>query len=192
MKMKTKAPLILASQSPRRAHLLAEAGFEFEVFTRPVEEIIPDDIHPRAVAVLISENKAKAYNDIAQDKIVVTADTIVAIEGKVLGKPADADEARAMLKELSGRSHVVISGATIFYRGRFKSISEETLVTFRKLGDSEIDYYIENYKPYDKAGSYGIQEWIGMIGVVRIEGDYYNVMGLPIGKLYHELLHLEF
>ncbi len=192
MKMKTKAPLVLASQSPRRSQLLKDVGFEFEVITRPVEEIVPEDIHPRAVAVLISENKAKAYNDLAAKNIVVTADTIVAVDGEVLGKPGDAAEAKAMLQKLSGRSHIVISGATIFHKGRFKSISEETTVTFRKLGDSEIDYYIENYRPYDKAGSYGIQEWIGMIGVVKIEGDFYNVMGLPIGKLYHELLHLEF
>ena len=190
--MKTKAPLVLASQSPRRSQLLKDVGFEFEVITRPVEEIVPEDIHPRAVAVLISENKAKAYNDLAAKNIVVTADTIVAVDGEVLGKPGDAAEAKAMLQKLSGRSHIVISGATIFHKGRFKSISEETTVTFRKLGDSEIDYYIENYRPYDKAGSYGIQEWIGMIGVVKIEGDFYNVMGLPIGKLYHELLHLEF
>ncbi len=189
--MKTKAPLILASQSPRRAQLLKDAGFEFEVITRPVEEIIPDDIHPRAVAVLISENKAKAYDDLAKENIVVTADTIVALDGDVLGKPADANEARAMLKKLSGRSHLVISGATIFYKGRFKSISDETFVTFRRLDESEIEYYITNYQPFDKAGAYGIQEWIGMIGVSRIEGDFYNVMGLPIGKLYHELLHLE-
>lgn len=192
MKMKTKAALVLASQSPRRAQLLTEAGFDFEVFTRPVEEIIPEDIHPRAVAVLISENKAKSYTDVAQDKIVVTADTIVALDGEVLGKPESMAQAQEMLQRLSGRSHTVISGATIYHKGRFKSISEETKVTFRKLGDSEINYYVENYRPYDKAGSYGIQEWIGMIGVSRIEGDFYNVMGLPIGKLYQELLHLEF
>lgn len=189
--MKTKAPLILASQSPRRQQLLKDAGFDFEVFTRPVHEYAPEDIHPRAVAVLISENKAKVYDDLARENVVITADTIVAVDEQVLGKPRDADDAARMLHLLSGRSHLVISGATIFHKGRFKSISDETVVTFRKLGDSEITYYIENYQPFDKAGSYGIQEWIGMIGVSRIEGDFYNVMGLPIGKLYHELIHLE-
>jgi septum formation protein len=189
--MKIKAPLILASQSPRRQQLLKDAGFDFKVITRPVEEYVPEDIHPRAVAVLISENKAKAYNDLAQENIVITADTIVAVDAQVLGKPKDAKDATRMLRMLSGRSHVVISGATIFHKGRFKSISDETVVTFRKLDDTEISYYLENYRPYDKAGSYGIQEWIGMIGVSRIEGDFYNVMGLPIGKLYYELIHLE-
>lgn len=189
--MKTKAPLILASQSPRRQQLLKDAGFDFEVITRPVSEYVPEDIHPRAVAVLISENKAKAYDDLAKENVVITADTIVAVDDEVLGKPADREEAIRMLRMLSGRSHVVISGATIFHKGRFKSISDETVVTFRKLDSSEINYYLENYNPFDKAGSYGIQEWIGMIGVSRIEGDFYNVMGLPIGKLYYELIHLE-
>lgn len=189
--MKTKAPLILASQSPRRRQLLKDAGFDFEVVTRSVEEFIPEDMHPRAVAVLISENKAKHYDDLAKKNIVITADTIVAIDDDVLGKPTDDKDAYQMIRRLSGRSHVVISGATIFHKGRFRSISDETIVTFRKLDDSEINYYIEKYKPYDKAGAYGIQEWIGMIGVSRIEGDFYNVMGLPVGKLYYELIHLE-
>jgi len=188
--MKTKAPLILASGSPRRAQLLKDAGFEFEVVVREVHEYIPEDIHPRAVAVLLSEHKAKAYDDLSTDSIVITADTIVALDDRALGKPADADEARAMLKLLSGRTHTVYSGASIFYKGKFKSLSDETLVTFRKLDESEISYYIEKYQPFDKAGSYGIQEWIGMIGVTRIEGDFYNVMGLPIGKLYRELIHM--
>ncbi|WNJ21144.1 Maf family nucleotide pyrophosphatase [Pontibacter sp. G13] len=189
--MNTKAPLVLASKSPRRHQLLADAGFEFEIVGRDVEEIIYDDIHPRAVAVMISENKAKAYDDLCGDNIVITADTIVTIKDKVLGKPADLKEATRMLKMLSGKSHHVITGVTLFHKGRFRSFSDETKVTFRDLRDSEIDYYVENYRPLDKAGAYGIQEWIGMVGVDHIEGDFYNVMGLPLGKLYLELMQME-
>ncbi|MEO1588786.1 MAG: Maf family nucleotide pyrophosphatase, partial [Bacteroidota bacterium] len=134
---------------------------------------------------------AKAYDDVAANNLVITADTLVALEDKIMGKPADAEVAYKMLKRLSGRTHTVITGVTLFHEGRFKSFSEETYVTFRRLNDSEINYYIEKYEPFDKAGSYGIQEWIGMIGVTRIEGDYFNVMGLPTAKLYAELIQFE-
>ncbi len=189
--MKTKMPLILASQSPRRQKLLRDMGVEFEVIVRPVNEYYPEDIHPRAVAVLISENKAKAYDDLSLDHIIITADTIVAIEGDILGKPKDEEEAISMIQRLSGRSHTVITGVTLFQDGRFKSFAEETLVSFRELNEAEINYYVENYQPFDKAGSYGIQDWIGLIGVSRIEGDYYNVMGLPVAKLYQELIQFQ-
>jgi septum formation protein len=189
--MKLKAPLILASQSPRRQQLLREAGFEFKVETRPVNEYFPEDIHPRAVAVLIAENKAKAYDDLAKKNIVITADTIVALQDRILGKPGSKEEAEAMLKVLSGTTHAVITAVTIFHKGKFHSFSEETQVTFRKLEDDMIKHYVKKYKPMDKAGAYGIQEWIGMMGVSRIEGDYYNVVGLPIGRLYQELKAFE-
>ncbi len=185
--MKLKAPLKLASGSPRRKDLMEQAGFEFEIVIRDVVEYYPDNLHPRAVAVLIAENKAKAYNDLSNDFIVITADTVVALEGKVLGKPEDAVEAVTMLRSLSGKSHSVITGITLFHKGKFQSFSEETKVKFRKLDDSQILYYVNKYEPFDKAGAYGIQEWIGMIGVERIEGDFYNVMGLPVGRLYEEL-----
>ncbi|MEO1449556.1 MAG: Maf family nucleotide pyrophosphatase [Bacteroidota bacterium] len=186
--MITKAPILLASNSPRRQEIMRNAGFEFEVKVRNVEEYIPEDMHPRAVAVMISENKAKAYDDLSNDYIIVTADTIVGLEGRAFGKPADEVEAVAMLNRLSGRSHTVTTGVTIFHGGRFKSFAEETYVSFRRLTDAEIAHYVTQYQPFDKAGAYGIQEWIGMIGITRIEGDYYNVVGLPVGKLYQELL----
>lgn len=185
--MKLKAPLILASGSPRRKDLLEQAGIEFTVLTREVNEYFPDTLHPRAVAVLIAENKAKAYGDLSMKNIVMTADTVVALDGKVLGKPADREDAILMLTKLSGTNHSVITGITIFHLGKFQSFSEETKVKFRKLDMDEIRYYVEKYEPYDKAGSYGIQEWLGMIAVERIEGDYYNVMGLPVSRLYEEL-----
>lgn len=186
--MNTSFPLILASQSPRRQQLLREAGFEFEVLVRPVEEIIPDDLHPRAVAVLLAENKAKAYDDLSQQYIIITADTLVALEDEIMGKPGDREEAISMLSKLSGKTHQVISAVTLFHDGKFKSVVEETVVTFRELQQSEIEHYVDKYQPFDKAGAYGIQEWIGMIGISRIEGTYYNVMGLPMGKLYQELI----
>jgi len=185
--MKTPYPLILGSQSPRRHQLLKAAGFSFEVVIRPVSEIPKRNILPRAVAVFISENKAKAYGDYAADHIVITADTIVATKGSILGKPKDENQAYEMLKSLAGKTHQVITGVTIFHKGKFNSFSEVTNVTFRSLSDSEIKYYIDQYKPYDKAGAYGIQEWIGMIGISSIEGCYYNVMGLPVSRLYEEL-----
>lgn len=179
---------MLASASPRRQALLKEIGVEFTVFVRDVYEFYPEDIHPRAVAVLISENKAKAYDDLDKKHIIITSDTIVTIDGEIFGKPADEAEAEKMLTRLSGKTHSVITGVTIFHKGKFKSISEETLVTFRNLRKEDIRHYITTYKPFDKAGAYGIQEWIGKIGVSRIDGDYYNVVGMPISRVYHELL----
>lgn len=185
--MNTQAPLILASNSPRRKELLTQLDLRFKVVVRPVDEYFPDDMHPRAVAVLISENKAKVYDDLSPDNIVITADTIVALDEMIMGKPADYDEGFAMLQKLSGKTHQVITGVTLFHKGHFRSFSEETYVTFRKLKELEIRHYLDKYKPYDKAGAYGIQEWIGKIGIKRIEGDYYNVMGLPTSTLYEEL-----
>lgn len=186
--IKLKAPLILGSQSPRRQQLLKELGLDFEVIVRPVNEYAPAEMHPRAVAVMISENKAKAFDDLSPENIIVTADTIVALNGEVMGKPKDENDARDMLKKLSGNTHEVVSGVTVFHKGKFSSFAELTEVTFRKLSDYEIGYYIEHYEAMDKAGSYGIQDWIGKIGITRIEGDYYNVVGLPVSRLYQELL----
>lgn len=187
MKMKTTAPLILASNSPRRHQLLRDAGFEFEVFVRPVEEIIPEDMHPRAVAVLIAENKAKAYYDLAHEALIITADTIVVLDNQILGKPKDEIEAIEMLRMLSDNTHEVISAVCFLHKGKLKSFAASTKVTFRELTANEIRYYIDNYPPLDKAGAYGIQDWIGMIGITGIEGDYYNVMGLPVSVLYNEM-----
>jgi septum formation protein len=189
--MKLKAPLILASQSPRRSELLRGIGLDFEVQVRPVDEFFPDDIHPKAVAVLIAEHKAKAYDDLARTHIVITADTIVSLDQKPMGKPADEAEALQMLRSLSGQQHYVYTGVTIFFKGKFKSFAEETLVHFRKLSEEEMLHYVRTFQPYDKAGAYGIQEWIGMVGITRIEGDYYNVMGLPLCRLYEELKQID-
>lgn len=188
--MKSKAPLILGSQSPRRQQLLKDLGFEFEIIVRPVEEVVERDLHPRAVAVMISESKAKAFDDLTNKHIVITADTIVALGDEIMGKPADKEEAADLLRKLSGKTHLVVTGVTLFHKGRFKSFSEETTVTFRDLTEEEIWHYIRTAEPFDKAGAYGIQDWIGMIGITRIEGCYYNVMGLPLSKLYTELTQL--
>lgn len=185
--MNTQAPLLLASQSPRRQQLLRDLGFEFEVLVRDVAEDIPEDLAPRAAAVVISEQKAKAYDDLSPDFLVITADTIVSIEGEILGKPKDSDDAFRMLRKLAGRTHEVITGVTMFHKGKFRSFAEETRVRFRNLTDEEIRFYIAKYEPFDKAGAYGIQDWIGMMGISGIDGDYYNVMGLPLARLYQEL-----
>jgi septum formation protein len=185
--MKTHAPLILASQSPRRQQLLAEMDLEFEVVVRPVEEDFPPDLSPEEVAIWIAENKARVYAELAADHIVITADTVVALGNKILGKPGDFEEAFAMLRELSGQTHEVITGVSLLYRGELSSFAEITEVTFRELQDEEIRFYVENYPPYDKAGAYGIQDWIGKVGISGIKGDYYNVMGLPTNHLYQQL-----
>ena len=189
--MKLKAPLILASQSPRRQQLLKELGYEFEVVTRGVEEFVPDNMSPASVAVFLSEHKSKAYDDLAAKNIVITADTIVAIDQMILGKPRDKADATGMILRLSGRSHQVITGVTISYQGKQKSFSENTEVFFRRLSKSEIRHYINEYKPFDKAGSYAIQEWIGLVGISKIVGDYYNVVGLPMSRLYQELIEFK-
>lgn len=185
--MNTHHPLILASQSPRRQQLLRDMGFTFQTVVRPSEEIIPENLSPSEVAISIAQNKAIHYLDLSHDHIVITADTIVVCDEMILGKPASRQAAIDMLRLLSNKTHSVISGVTILYQEQFHSFAEETFVSFRTLGEQEIAYYVDHYKPYDKAGAYGIQEWIGMMGVRAIEGDFYNVMGLPAGRLYVEL-----
>lgn len=179
--------MILASGSPRRQNLLKEAGLEFEIVVRDVDEFYPDDLQSRAVAVLIAENKAKAYDDLAPKNIVITADTIVSLDDHILGKPEDEADAFLMLKSLSGREHSVITAVTIFYKGKFRSFAEETKVFFKVLDDALIHRYIKECNPMDKAGAYGIQDWFGEEGIDRIEGDYYNVMGLPVDRVLEEL-----
>ncbi|MDX2245580.1 MAG: Maf family nucleotide pyrophosphatase [Bacteroidia bacterium] len=188
--MKTSHKLILASQSPRRQQLLREMGFTFEVVVRPSEEIVPENLSPQEVAISIAKTKAEKYPDLSWDHIVITADTIVVFEGEILGKPTSRQDALRMLRNLSGVTHSVISGVTLLHKEKFYCFAEETKVTFRPLTEPEMGYYTDRYQPYDKAGAYGIQEWIGMIGVSAIEGDFYNVMGLPAGKLYTHLKQL--
>lgn len=177
----------MASGSPRRQQLLRDLGLEFEVLVRPVEEVLPEHMSPMAVAEHLALFKSRAYEDIAFDKLVVTADTVVALGNELLGKPEDYRHAVQMLQDLSGTVNWVVSGVCISHAGQKLLFHEVTKVYFRKMLRREIEYYIQQYRPYDKAGGYGIQEWIGMVGIERIEGDYYNVVGLPVQRLWREL-----
>ena len=183
--------LILASQSPRRKELLEGLGIPFCVrVIEGIDESFPEDlpIEDIPVYIPISKQKASVYAKcIAEDEVVLTADTVVVCQGQVLGKPKDEDDARRMLNLLSGITHEVITGVTVKTREEEKSFSVVTEVQFKSLTPQEIDFYIRRFKPFDKAGAYGIQEWIGYIGVISIHGSYFNVMGLPVQRIYEEL-----
>lgn len=181
--------LILASQSPRRKELLEGLGIPFCVrVIEGIDESFPEDLPIEDIPVYISKQKASVYAKcIAEDEVVLTADTVVVCQGQVLGKPKDEDDARRMLNLLSGRTHEVITGVTLKTREEEKSFSIVTEVQFKSLTPQEIDFYIRRFKPFDKAGAYGIQEWIGYIGVISIHGSYFNVMGLPVQRIYEEL-----
>ncbi|HQM70046.1 MAG TPA: Maf family nucleotide pyrophosphatase [Bacteroidales bacterium] len=179
----------LASGSPRRRQLLEELGLEFEVVTREYPEIFPDNLKGKDIAEYLSREKANLWKEeITENEIVITADTIVWCDGTVLGKPDSRDEAIKMIEILSGNIHEVITGVTFISKEKERTFSETTKVTFGFLTSEEIRYYVENFEPYDKAGAYGIQEWIGLAGCTRIEGSYFNVVGLPVQMLYRELL----
>lgn len=181
--------LILASNSPRRRELLAGLGLPFRVKVLPdVGESYPENMPADQVAGYIAREKAQAYKDImAPDELIITADTVVIAGNDVLEKPVDAADARRMLREISGCTHHVVTGVCLTTAKRQSSFSVSTAVTFKKLSAEEIDFYVEHYKPFDKAGAYGIQEWIGMTGVTAITGSYFNVMGLPVQRIYEEL-----
>ena len=181
--------LMLASQSPRRKELLEGLGIPFCVrVIEGIDESFPEDLPIEDIPVYISKQKASVYAKcIAEDEVVLTADTVVVCQGQVLGKPKDEDDARRMLNLLSGRTHEVITGVTVKTREEEKSFSVVTEVQFKSLTPQEIDFYIRRFKPFDKAGAYGIQEWIGYIGVISIRGSYFNVMGLPVQRIYEEL-----
>ena len=186
--------LILASNSPRRKQLLAGLDLPFEVRVKDgIDETYPRDLSAEEVPVWISRRKAEAY-DIADGEVLITADTVVAVEGRILGKPSTPEEAKEMLRSLSGRTHHVITGVTLRVRRTerggtddYCSFNAVTEVTFTTLSEEQIDYYVTTYKPMDKAGAYGIQEWIGYVGVTGIRGSYYNVMGLPVQRLSQAL-----
>lgn len=181
--------VILASKSPRRQEMLKNLGLKFKVKVKETEEIYPSDIEVEEIPVFLAEQKALAFKDKIKDNdLIITADTIVAIGDEVLGKPNDREHAEIMLRKLSGSCHRVISGVCIYTKEKITSFNCITEVYFKSLKDDEINYYLDTYKPFDKAGAYGIQEWIGYIGVVRVEGSYYNVVGLPIQQLYKYLL----
>jgi len=179
---------ILASKSPRRQQLLKSLDINFTVQTREVDESYPDHLSKEEVPVYLAELKAKAFqHEIKENDLLITADTVVCLDNQILGKPSDYKDAFSMLKALSGREHEVITGVCLSSVRKSESFYASTKVEFKELNDDEIDYYIRNYKPYDKAGAYGIQEWIGTIGIKHIEGSFYNVMGLPIQKLYETI-----
>ena len=187
--MKTDYQLILASASPRRKELLAGLNIPFEVrLIDGIDETYPPELPINEVPLYISQKKAAAYKaNISPHTIVLTADTVVVCNEQILGKPIDEADARRMLQMLSGTTHRVITGVTLLVEGNSKSFSVATDVTFKPLSAAEIDYYIRTFKPFDKAGAYGIQEWIGYIGVTAINGSYFNVMGLPVQRIYEEL-----
>ena len=175
--------IILASQSPRRKQLLEMAEVDFEVIIADVDETNPPGMPGEHVPEMLARKKADAVQHLVHDVIVIAADTVVLLDHHILGKPKDATHAKMILKQLSGRIHKVITGVCI-RKGQYeKSFSTTTEVYFRTLTDAQIDHYIDNYKPFDKAGAYAIQEWIGVTGIEKINGDYYNVMGLPIGEV---------
>ena len=191
-------PFILASQSPRRQMLLTWADIAFEVIVSDSDETYPATMDLNEVPVYIAKKKAQAVQEKIilsypqhLNKNIVAADTIVVLAGNVLGKPANKQEVIASLTALSGKTHQVITGVVLLYQGKEYSFSETTLVTFNTLTLAQIEYYVENYKPYDKAGGYAIQEWIGVVGIHSIEGDFYNVMGLPVSKLLQKIKQLE-
>lgn len=184
-----KYKIILASGSPRRRELLAGLELKYEVrLIDGIDESYPDGLGCEEIPVYISRRKAEAYvTSMADDELIITADTIVWHEGSVLGKPGSEDDAKRMIKKLSGATHLVITGVTVMTKEKSRSFASVTEVSFDSLTDDEIDYYVENYRPLDKAGAYGIQELIGYIGVSSIKGSYFNVMGLPVQRLYKEL-----
>ena len=180
-------PLILSSNSPRRKELLAGLDIPFEVrVIEDIDESYPDTLPTGEIAEYIAQKKAAAY-EVGNDEVLITADTIVVLDDQILGKPADAEEAKLMLRSLSGKTHHVITGVCLKSRDQQHHFSVISEVTFKTLAEDEISYYVENYKPFDKAGAYGIQEWIGYIGVTGLSGSYFNVMGLPVQRIYEEL-----
>ena len=181
--------IILASKSPRRQELLKGIGLPFAVLTKDVDESFSSEMPVYDVAPYLSYKKAKAFeeNELPENYMVITADTVVIVGDTILGKPKDAEEARNMLRLISGKKHSVVTGVTVHTKEKTKTFSVTSKVSFDVLDENEIDYYVNNYKPFDKAGSYGVQEWIGYIGVNCVEGSYFNVMGLPTQKLYQML-----
>lgn len=183
---------ILASNSPRRKELLAGLGLEFEVKILPdIYESYPEALDAKDVAEFIAQKKAAPYSSFIKDgEMVITADTVVVCDNEIMGKPKDADDAYRMLRKLSDKTHQVYTGVCLLTKNTKRHFSVGTNVTFRNLTDKEIRYYIDTFKPFDKAGAYGIQEWIGYIGVTGLNGSYFNVMGLPVQRIYDEILKI--
>ena len=185
-----KYKVILASNSPRRKELLAGLGVDYEVRTLPdVDESYPDTLQGADIPLYIAKEKADAYRNMLQPgELMITADTIVWLDGRVPGQPTDREDALCMLRDMSGRTHEVFTGVCITTTEWQRSFAAQTEVRFAELSEEEITYYVDKFQPMDKAGAYGVQEWIGFIGVENISGSYYNIMGLPVQRLYKELV----
>jgi len=181
--------IILASRSPRRRYLLKQLGLEFTEISGEVDETIPAGMTPDEIARHLAEKKAGHFEALINDSnhVIITADTLVLVDGRVIGKPDGYEEAYRMLRLLSGKKHQVVTGVTICSQQKRLTFTDWSDVYFKELSEEEIHYYLEHYQPYDKAGAYGVQEWIGYIAITRIDGSYFNVMGLPLQKLYEEL-----
>ena len=182
--------IILASSSPRRQQFFKELDLDFVIQIKEVEENYPKELKGTEITDFLADLKSKPFTNLSKNDLLITSDTIVWLNDKALGKPKNEEEAFAMLKELSGKKHEVITSISIRSSVFQKIINDKTAVYFKEITDEEINYYIKNYKPFDKAGSYGIQEWLGFIAIHKMEGSYFNVAGLPIHKLYKELMDL--
>lgn len=185
--MHTKRKIILASASPRRQYLLREIGLEFIVDPPHIDESFPADMPVEKIPGYLAEKKAKELLPKITDEIVIASDTVVILEKKILNKPADRNEAITMLNFLSGNTHTVITAVCLLSKTKIDCFEDRTEVRFKKLSQEEIEFYVDNYKPYDKAGAYGAQDWIGMVAVEKISGSYFTVMGLPIHKVYERI-----
>ena len=185
------AKIILASQSPRRKQLLEWAEIDFEIIIEPTDESYPSTLKPPQVAMHIARQKAEAVKPKAAGKTIIAADTIVVLGNDIIGKPKDRSDAISILSRLSGRHHQVITGVTILHQNEEISFADITDVAFHALSQEQIAFYVDNYRPYDKAGAYAIQEWIGVVGIKCVTGDFYNVMGLPVSRVVQALKSLE-
>ena len=182
-----KIDIVLASKSPRRQELLKNIISNFKIEVREIEETFPSTLKGAEIAQYISKQKANAFLHSNEKSMIITADTIVCLEDKVLGKPKSHENAFEMLRSLSGKKHTVFTGVSLLFKNKLTSFYDATHVSFYELSDEEINEYIKNHQPFDKAGSYGIQEWMGYVGIQKIEGDFFNVMGLPLHRLYREI-----
>lgn len=182
--------VILASKSPRRQQFFQDLDIDFTVQLKEVEEIYPPELKGIEITDFLADLKSQAFTNLSEKDLLITSDTIVWLDEIALGKPKNAEDAFNMLRSLSGKNHKVITSISIKSKNYQKIINDITTVTFKELSENEINYYIKNYKPFDKAGAYGIQEWIGFIAIDKLEGSYFNVVGLPVHKLYKELMNL--
>ena len=182
--------IILASGSPRRQKFFEELEIPVTIDVRPVNEVFPEHLKEEQITDYLAALKAKAFKDLTEKQVLITSDTIVYNEGNAMGKPATASEAKEMLRSLSGKTHSVFTSVCFTTHNHQSTVNCETRVSFKELTSGEIDYYVENFKPFDKAGGYAIQEWIGLIGITNLEGSYFNVVGLPTHLVYKELIDL--